>query len=424
MMGVVVASSRRVLLVDDEPENLDVLAALLEDDFDVHLAHGGREALTVFSSVGDFAAVISDQRMPGMTGVELLSELRRRAPNTVRMVLTAYSDLPPIVAAVNEGSVYRLFLKPWSPDEMRAAIADAVWIYEAQGALNLLVDLLAVRQRELAATLAKLKRSQNELLASERMSTLGRFAAGITHNIRNSLTVMMHLVDTVQQKPTAEPRLLHSAQHAFQTLDALLHLANDVGALARGRLDTIKCSRVEMAPFLARTVNLFAQEALGRAHPVSITVAPSAHHLFFDHTRLEKALLALLRSTAHASPAHSRLALVVHPLLPHGETHVEVSRQADDAALLADPLDIVTVGLAPPGQVAANDGAGAEAASGQTGSPGGPFTGPPEAAELALGLEVSRVVAEAHGGRLLEVTYPDRGIALELWIANADPEGK
>jgi len=104
MMGVQVAGSRRILLVDDEPENLDVLSVLLEDDFDIHVAHGGKEALAIFSKVGDFASVISDQRMPGMTGVELMIELRRLAPATVRMVLTGYSDLPPIVAAVNKAT--------------------------------------------------------------------------------------------------------------------------------------------------------------------------------------------------------------------------------------------------------------------------------------------------------------------------------
>jgi CheY-like chemotaxis protein len=397
MMGVQVASSRRILLVDDEPENLDVLSVLLEDDFDIHVARGGREALSTFSSVGDFAAVISDQRMPGMTGVELMIELRRLAPATVRMVLTGYSDLPPIVAAVNEGNVYRLFLKPWNPHEMRAAVADAVWIYEAQGALNRLVDLLAQRKHELATTLAQLRRSQNELLASERMSTLGRFAAGITHNIRNSLTVMMHLVDTVQQKPAA-PKLLRAAQHAFQTLDALLQVANDVGALARGQLDAVRTAPVEMAPFLERVVTGFAQESVGRTRPVSVTIAPNAATLSFDQSRLQKALLALLRSAADASPAQSPLAIIVHPQATPSETCIEVCAEA--------PLG--EAGSRGPGSTSVR----------------GPANPQSESAELTLGLEVSRVVAEAHGGRLVEITRPGRGFALELWIANPDPGGK
>jgi CheY-like chemotaxis protein len=405
MMGVQVASSRRILLVDDEPENLDVLSVLLEDDFEIHVARGGQEALSIFSSIGDFAAVISDQRMPGMTGVELMIELRRLSPATVRMVLTGYSDLPPIIAAVNEGSVYRLFLKPWSPDEMRAAVADAVWIYEAQGALNRLVDLLAERKRELATTLAQLRRSQNELLASERMSTLGRFAAGITHNIRNSLTVMMHLVDTVQQKPAA-PKLLRAAQHAFQTLDALLQVANDVSSLGRGKLDAVRLASVEMAPFLERVVAAFAQESEGRTRPVSVTIAPNAGRLSFDHARVQKALLALLRSCAHASPPATPLAIIVHAVQP------------------MDPDATLTPGA--PVQPLGSQGEACIEVCAEAAPPPGHSDGPgsSETAELTLGLEVSRVVAEAHGGRLVENSRPGRGLALELWMANPDPEDK
>jgi CheY-like chemotaxis protein len=381
-MGVEVARSRRVLLVDDEPDNVEVLAALLEDDFEVHVAHSGQAALKVFDEVGDFAAVLSDQRMPGMTGVELLAELRRRAPATVRMVITAYSDLPPIIAAVNEGHVYRMFLKPWDPDEMRAAVADAVWVHEAERALNGLVELLATRKRELAATVQQLKRSQNELLAAERMSTIGRFAAGITHNIRNSLTVMMHLVDTVRERPTEEG-LVRSAQHALQTLDALLQLANDVSALARGRMDSILAGKVAMGPFLERVVKQFAGGPLGADHPVSIRIAPNASVLCFDNGRVEKAMVNLLRGAAHASAPGTPLALIVHPIA-HGEACVEIAPR------------------------------GATGAEGRS-------VGSPQSAEIALGLEIARVVAEAHGGRLAISPRP-AGDALELWLAGADPE--
>ena len=153
-----------------------------------------------------FAVVISDQRMPGMTGIELLAELERRTPQTVRMMLTAYSDLGPLIAAVNDGSVYRFFLKPWNPDEMRSAISDAMWLHSAQAALSQLVDLLGQRKRDLEATLENLQRVQGELLAAERMTTVGRFSAGIAHNVRNSLTVMMNLLELVQQNPVGLAR--------------------------------------------------------------------------------------------------------------------------------------------------------------------------------------------------------------------------
>src|SRR5687767_15124238 len=102
-MGVAASGPRRVLLVDDEPDNLELLRAVLDEDHEVHTAASGAQALAMLERVDGFALVVSDQRMPGMTGIELLSEIARRWPQTVRMVLTGYSDLSPIVSAINEG---------------------------------------------------------------------------------------------------------------------------------------------------------------------------------------------------------------------------------------------------------------------------------------------------------------------------------
>ena len=178
-----------------------------------------------------------------------------------------------MVAAVNEGSVYRFFLKPWSPDEMRSAVADAVWLYEARAALQQVVGLLGSRKGELERTLAHLKRAQGEFLAAERLSTVGRFSAGIAHNIRNSLTVMMNLLELVQQNP-AEQAVLGAAQRAFETLDALLRLVNDVNALGKGKLHSAARSPVEMEPFLDRLLAAFRAEPLGKDRQITTSARP------------------------------------------------------------------------------------------------------------------------------------------------------
>jgi CheY-like chemotaxis protein len=394
-MGVDLATSRRVLLVDDERENLAVLGALLDDDYEVELAASGREALAICERSPVFAAVISDQRMPGMTGVELLTHLAERSPSTVRMVLTAYSDIAPIVAAVNEGSVYRFFLKPWEPHEMRSAVADAVWLYEARTALHTMIDLLAHRREELDTTLATLKKSQNELLAAERMSTLGRFSAGITHNIRNSLTVMMNLLEIVQQNPSEQAMLL-SAQKAFQSLDALLRLVNDVNALARGRLTSVGRAPVEMEPFLDKLVNDFTTEPLGQGHVVDITLHPSSRVLAFDPARMRQALLSLLRGAAQIAEPGAGVRLLVSQL---AQGHVCFEARPRPQGL---PMHLGHEPPTPPPSLAPQ----------------------PDPAQLALGLEICRVVADAHGGRVAIQQRAGRPATVQLWIAHADPEGE
>jgi CheY-like chemotaxis protein len=392
--GVALAASRRILVVDDEADNLEVLAALLEDDYHVTKAPSGPAALELVEKGPAFAVVISDQRMPGMTGIELLSELEQRSPQTVRMMLTAYSDLGPLIAAVNDGSVYRFFLKPWNPDEMRSAVSDAMWLHSAQAALSQLVDLLGQRKRDLEATLENLQRVQGELLAAERMTTVGRFSAGIAHNVRNSLTVMMNLLELVQQNPVGS-RVLASAQRAFQTLDALLRLVNDVNNLARGRLHAIARVPVEMEPYLDQLLSAFHADPLGKDRSVVITRDPSTRVLLIDPARIRQALLALLRSIAHTTGAEAPIELVVHPLKDRG-TCFEV---------LSPPRGLASPGW---GEIATRRLAAAAA---------------PTFAQIELGLEISRVVADAHGGRVVVRPRPDkRESAVQLWVGQADPE--
>lgn len=105
-----------ILLVDDDPNILSALRRVLRHRFTLHCASNGAEALDLLRRFGPFAAVVSDMRMPGMNGIELLREIRRQSPETVRLVLSGQSDFADVVAAINEGAVFRFLTKPVSAD--------------------------------------------------------------------------------------------------------------------------------------------------------------------------------------------------------------------------------------------------------------------------------------------------------------------
>jgi eukaryotic-like serine/threonine-protein kinase len=117
----------RVLFVDDEERVVNALRTIFRDVYEVTVASGGEQALELVRSQ-PFHVVVSDQRMPGMLGVELLREVKLVAPTTVRMLLTGYSDLAAIVGSVNDGEVFRFVSKPWNQDDLRATIDEAVTI--------------------------------------------------------------------------------------------------------------------------------------------------------------------------------------------------------------------------------------------------------------------------------------------------------
>jgi DNA-binding NtrC family response regulator len=117
-------SKGRVLCIDDEPHVLRALQWLLQKDFEVHACGNAADALRLLRR-HDFDVVVSDQRMPGITGVEFLRHVRKLAPRAMRILLTGYSDLDAMVKSVNESEVYRFITKPWDVRALPQLIAEA-----------------------------------------------------------------------------------------------------------------------------------------------------------------------------------------------------------------------------------------------------------------------------------------------------------
>ena len=111
----------RILVVDDERLGVDLLVRSLRGLGEVQTSNCGEEAWSRVEAI-DFDLVISDQRMPGMTGVELLTRVARRTVETGRILLTAYADIAATIAAINEGRVHAYLSKPCSPEELRATV--------------------------------------------------------------------------------------------------------------------------------------------------------------------------------------------------------------------------------------------------------------------------------------------------------------
>ena len=108
----------RILLVDDDPNVLAGYTRTLRRQLIVETAPGGDAGLAAIAERGPFAVVVSDMRMPGMDGVQFLSQVRRRAPQTVRMMLTGNADQQTAIEAVNEGHIFRFISKPCPPERL------------------------------------------------------------------------------------------------------------------------------------------------------------------------------------------------------------------------------------------------------------------------------------------------------------------
>ncbi len=115
----------RVLLVDDDQNLLDSFRRLFKDEFELFTAESGAEALSTLDVCGPFTVLVTDLKMPGMDGIELLSRAAAASPDTVRILLTAHADLQAAMDAANIGSVYRILTKPCPPDLLRLSVIQA-----------------------------------------------------------------------------------------------------------------------------------------------------------------------------------------------------------------------------------------------------------------------------------------------------------
>ena len=171
-----------IMYVDDEVQATSNFQAYFSDTFDVVVATSGEEAWSLFSENKDrFAIVITDQRMPNSTGVELLEKVRAARPRVLRILATAYSDLDAAIAAVNSGAIYKYVNKPWDPPMLEMTLKRGLEFF--------------LVQRELDSLMKEKMSALQRLMMTDRLLSLGIFAAGLNHHLRNSLTAVKTFLD-------------------------------------------------------------------------------------------------------------------------------------------------------------------------------------------------------------------------------------
>ena len=115
----------KILVVDDEPDNLQLVKRTLRRHYDIVTANNADEAIATLQQTPDIEMVLSDHKMPGKSGVELLHHCFEHYPEIIRILITAYSEVPILVDAINTGKIHRYIKKPWTPEELELTVEKA-----------------------------------------------------------------------------------------------------------------------------------------------------------------------------------------------------------------------------------------------------------------------------------------------------------
>ncbi len=149
----------KIMIVDDEPANLRVLERLFRPNYQVVTAPSGAEALALLEQ-HEVELLITDQRMPAMTGIELMTKTVAIRPQMVKILLTGYTDVGALIEALNSGLVYRYLTKPWNNDDLRTTVSRALEHYEMMKAKH----LLGMENQRLRARLKEISGLTSEVL--------------------------------------------------------------------------------------------------------------------------------------------------------------------------------------------------------------------------------------------------------------------
>lgn len=175
-----------ILLVDDELPNLQKLQRTFIDQYGVHTAQSGEEALKILETT-PVDAVITDQRMPGITGISLLEQSQKIRPNIVRIILTGFTEVEDLIAAINTGKVHRYITKPWTPEDLRLSVRDALEKMELQRENERLAAELSAANERLQTENTLLRRevenqthSKNIVYGSREMEDILRLLRRVT----------------------------------------------------------------------------------------------------------------------------------------------------------------------------------------------------------------------------------------------------
>ena len=188
----------RVLFVDDEENIVRSLRRLfVDEDFEILTATSGAAGLEIINGHDDIGVIMSDQRMPGLSGVEFLEQSRKLAPEAVRIVLTGYADIEAAMGAINRGGAYRYLSKPWVDEDLVQNIREAVKLFSLRRENRKLNRIVQEQNKTLKEWNSRLKTKVLEQTHDiiERNETLDRLNKQLKNSLHNSIASFSNLME-------------------------------------------------------------------------------------------------------------------------------------------------------------------------------------------------------------------------------------
>ncbi|MCI0377916.1 MAG: hybrid sensor histidine kinase/response regulator, partial [Gemmataceae bacterium] len=290
-----------LLVVDDEPDLVQSVKDLLRFDYKVLTATRATEALKIVQNE-KIHIVMTDQRMPEMTGVEFLKHLKESHPEAVRLLFTAYADLNAVTDAINQGNVYRYISKPWESEELKSILRQAVDYYDLQEERRQLIREVQEKNLQLEKANVDLRQA-NELKKA--------FIRVASHELRTPLTIVMGLSELAHGSPAAQEPFRDWMGQMHKASVRLNERVNQVVKMLQAEKyeRTLQPRTTDVAGLLraaAAEVDSFVKQ---RGHEFQVEAAAEVGSVWAEPDKIHDSLVQLLVNAIKFTPDGGRIRL-------------------------------------------------------------------------------------------------------------------
>ncbi|MBN2261574.1 MAG: hybrid sensor histidine kinase/response regulator [Prolixibacteraceae bacterium] len=369
---------RNLLVIDDEPEIVKALSRQFRRTYNVFSSTNAEEAFHILENE-HIQVVISDQRMPGMNGVEFFERIKHKYPDALKLILTGYSDIEAVIGAINEGQVFRYVTKPWNPEELNIIIKEAFEKHELitnnRKLMQQLQDANETLEHKVQERTKELEKANQKLI--ELNSEKNRYIGMVAHDLRNPIGVAesfsalliedLHVID----KNTEREYLGHINKSCNFSLD-LIHNFLNVSKIEASVFD-VNLQAVDYVSFVKEAIKQEQIFARNKEQQIVFSTSIDELTIQIDRNKMQQVLNNLLSNAVKYS-------------MPN--TLISVSVEMNDNDVLTSITD--------QGQgIPANE-------LGQLFTPFHTTSVKPTGKEKStgLGLSIVKKIIEAHGGKI------------------------
>jgi two-component system probable response regulator PhcQ len=295
-----------ILYVDDEEKSLKYFARAFGDDFRVFTATTAAEGFKLLEQHADeIGLLMTDQRMPGETGVWLLERARQLRPRILRILVTAFADFDSAIAAVNSGAIYKYVHKPWDPPQLELTLRQALEFF-----------MVASERDQLL--LEKMSVLRNMMIA-DRIVSLGMLAAGLSHHIKNSMVAVKTFLEMAPIKMSEEKANANSLrdpdfwrdyhQNAQTQIEKINALLGDLRTSADSNPATQFADEVKLHEAVGAALGMFNEQFAARKIEVENKIPDSLPALHVDKSKFSRLFELLFKDELAMLPAGSKISL-------------------------------------------------------------------------------------------------------------------